>query len=197
MDYKPNSHRSKEAAPERKKMNKVVSGEVKTRKKSELSKLSDVFIAEDTRSVGSYIFMDVLIPAIKNTIADVIIGSVNMLFFGSSNRKSDYGPAHRVSYNKMSGSDSRGYSEVRSRTGHNYDDIVFDSRGKAEYVLKCMREAIGEYGTVSIADMYDLAGLTDYDYTNNTYGWTNLRNAEPIRVRDGYMIKLPKALPLD
>ena len=29
------------------------------------------------------------------------------------------------------------------------------------------------------------------------YGWTDIRNASVIRVRDGYMIKLPKALPLN
>lgn len=196
MDYKPNSHRSKEEGrTERKKMDKVVSGGVKTRKKSELSKLADAFIAEDTHSVGSYIFADILIPAIKNTIVDVIFGSVNMLFFGSTSRKSGSGPSHHVSYNKMSS--SRGYSEVRARTGYNHDDIVLDSRGEAEDVLERMREAIDEYGTVSVGDLYDLVGKTNYEYTDNKYGWTNLRNAEPIRVRDGYMLKLPKALPLD
>ena len=35
------------------------------------------------------------------------------------------------------------------------------------------------------------------NYTDNKYGWTDIRNASVIRVRDGYMIKLPKALPLN
>ena len=52
------------------------------------------------------------------------------------------------------------------------------------------------YGVVSVADMYDLVGIT-CNYTDNKYGWTNLRNAEPVRVRDGYMLKLPKAGPID
>ena len=52
------------------------------------------------------------------------------------------------------------------------------------------------YGTVSVADLYDLVGISG-NYTDNKYGWTNIRNAEPIRVRDGYMLKLPKALPLN
>ena len=43
--------------------------------------------------------------------------------------------------------------------------------------------------------MYDLVGITG-QYTDNNYGWTNLRNAEPVRTRDGYMLKLPRAIPL-
>ena len=48
---------------------------------------------------------------------------------------------------------------------------------------------------VSVMDLYDLVGITG-QYTDNKYGWTNLRNAEPVRTRDGYMLKLPRAIPL-
>ena len=59
-----------------------------------------------------------------------------------------------------------------------------------------MDELIETYGSATVADLYDLVGIT-CNYTDNKYGWTNLRNAEPIRVRDGYMLKMPKALPID
>ena len=59
-----------------------------------------------------------------------------------------------------------------------------------------MDEIIDTYGIVTIADFYDLAGVTG-DYTTNNYGWTNIRNAEVVRVRDGYIIKMPKAMPID
>jgi hypothetical protein len=49
---------------------------------------------------------------------------------------------------------------------------------------------------VSVADLYDLVGVTG-NYTDNKYGWTDIRSASVIRVRDGYMLKLPKALPLN
>ena len=60
-----------------------------------------------------------------------------------------------------------------------------------------MDELISTYGIVSVADLYDLVGITGGSYTDNKYGWTNVHNASVIRVRDGYMIKMPKALPLD
>ena len=60
-----------------------------------------------------------------------------------------------------------------------------------------MNEIIEEYdGIVTVADLYDLVGITD-KYTDHKYGWTNLRNAKVERVRDGYMLKLPKVLPID
>ena len=73
---------------------------------------------------------------------------------------------------------------------------MLETRGEAEDVLSRMDELIDTYGVVSVADLYDLVGIS-CNYTDNKYGWTNLRNAEPVRVRDGYMLKLPKALPID
>ena len=76
------------------------------------------------------------------------------------------------------------------------DDIILESRGEAEDVLERMDELIATYQLVSVADFYDLVGVSG-NYTDNKYGWTDIRNASVIRVRDGYMIKLPKALPLN
>jgi len=58
-----------------------------------------------------------------------------------------------------------------------------------------MREAIAEYGLVSVADMYDLAGVSA-PYTSHDYGWMSLRSADVKRIRDGYIIDLPKFMPL-
>lgn len=200
-EYKPNSHRYKngevEAPGERKKLEKVVKGTVKTKKKSGVRKLADIFVAEDVQDVKSYIFMDVLIPTIKNTILDIIIDSATMMFKGDVRRdKKRYG-AEYVSYRNYSDRrDDRRYVDSRARASYGHDDIVLESRPEAEEVLTRMDELIETYGFVSVADMYDLVGKT-CNYTDNKYGWTNLRNAEPIRVRDGYMLRLPKALPID
>ena len=74
--------------------------------------------------------------------------------------------------------------------------IVYVRACEAEDVLERMDELIATYQVVSVADFYDLVGVSG-NYTDNKYGWTDIRNASVIRVRDGYMIKLPKALPLN
>ena len=53
-----------------------------------------------------------------------------------------------------------------------------------------------EYDLVRVSDMFDLSGVTG-SYTDNNYGWTDIRSAEIQRVRDGYVIKMPRALPID
>ena len=63
-------------------------------------------------------------------------------------------------------------------------------------MLDRMNEIVETYGLVKVADLYDLVGLT-CNYTDNKYGWTSLRTADIVRVRDGYTLKLPKAMPID
>lgn len=199
MDYTPNSHRYKEEQAEKKKVEKVISGTAKRKQKSGTNKLMDTFISEDASSVKNYIIMDVLVPAIKNALADIIINGVNMTLFGDTKRSSSgrRSASDRVSYNRYyDDRDGRPAATTRSRTAYDFDDVVLDTRGEAEEVLSSMDELMDTYKMVTVADLYDLVG-TSCNYTDNKYGWTNIRNAEIIRVRDGYKIKMPKAIPLD
>ncbi len=200
-EYKSNSHKSKEerqAGPPEKKVEKVVSGSVKSRKKSEIQKFADVFIQEDARKVKSYILMDVLVPAVKKAISDIVTNGIDMILYGETGRTKKNGTASKVSYRSYydKRDDRRDYGSARTRTGYDYDDVILDNRGEAEEVLSRMDELIATYGLVSVADFYDLVGITG-SYTDNKYGWTDIRNASVVRVRDGYTIKLPRALPLN
>lgn len=198
-DYKSNSHRSKEAEQkieERKKQDKVINGKAKVKKKNGIVKFTDVFISEDAANVKSYILMDVLVPAVKKAISDIVRDGIDMILYGESRGNKNRSNSSYVSYRDYSDRrDSDRYSS-KARTGYSHDDIILETRGEAEEVLSRMDELIDTYGIVSVADLYDLVGITR-NYTDNKYGWTNIRNAEPVRVRDGYMLKLPKALPIN
>ena len=199
MDQKPNSHKYKEEQKnlpaERKKVEKVVTGKVKTKKKSEVSKFKHVFISEDVSNVKSYILMDVLIPAAKKAISDIVSNGIDMILYGETRGRKSSSGASYVSYRDYSRRDDR-RDTSRTRTGYDYDDIILETRGEAEDVLERMNELIDTYDVVSVADLYDLVGKS-CNYTDNKYGWTNIRNAEPIRVRDGYLLKMPKAGPIN
>lgn len=199
QDYKPNSNRFKEEqrdTAKEKNISPVVSTPVKVKKKSEVRKFTDAIISEDASNVGSYIFMDVLIPAIKKAIFDIITDGVDMILYGGTGRSKKSSSASKVSYSSYYDRDRRDYRREEPRTRYHFDDVILASRGEAEEVLARMDEIIDEYKIVSVADMYDLMGIT-CEYTDNKYGWTNLRNAEVVRVRDGYKLNLPKALPID
>lgn len=195
-EYKSNSHKSKDEE-KKKEIAKVVTGEVKTKKKNEVQKFADTFISEDIANVKSYILMDVLVPALKKAISDVVTNGIDMILYGEPGRTKKSTTASKVSYRSYYDrtSDRDDYISSRRR-GFEYEDIILETRGEAEEVLMRMDELIDTYGIVSVGDLYDLVGIQG-DYTVNKYGWTNIRNAQVIRVRDGYMIKLPKALPLN
>lgn len=201
QDYKPNSNRFKEEqkATENRKFEKVVSGKAKVKKKGEIRKFANSFISEEASNVGSYILTELIIPTVKQTIVDGIKNSAEMIFFGkvsNGGRRATSGSSY-VSYNKYSDRrDGRYVDDSRVRGSYDPDDIVFDSRNDAENVLSQMDEIMNEYGLVRVGDLYDLAGVSS-PHTSNKYGWTNIRNAEVVRVREGYIIKLPRAVPID
>lgn len=183
---------------------KVVKGNVKLRKKSDLSRMKDTFISEDMVNVRDYILMDVLVPAIKDLISDVVTNGIQMILYpeggtqGVSRKPRTVGS--RTNYRAYSERPSRvyhgSYEERRSRIGYNYDDVVVDTYQEARTILDTMSSIIDKFDFVSVADMYELAGVTGR-VSDNNYGWSTIRNADIVRVREGYLIKLPKALPLD
>lgn len=199
-NYKPNSHKSKEQqepVPE-KKLEKIVQGKVTTKKKSEVSKLADIFVPGDVANVKSYVIMDVLVPAVKKAISDIVTNGIDMILYGESGRTRKNGPASRVSYSQYYDRDRvrRDREPVAPRANYSYNDILLDNRGEAEEVLARMDELVATYGMVSVADLNDLVGITG-NYTDNNYGWTNIKSAYVQRVRDGYLLKLPRAIPID
>jgi hypothetical protein len=202
-EYRPNSHKSrdeKREAPPEKKIEKVISGEAKSKKKSDVQRFADVFIQEDVKNVKTYIFMDVLVPAIKKAISDIVRNGIDMILYGEADRGRKNANASKVSYGKYYESDNnrrREYTPVPARNNYDFDDLLFETRGDADAVLEAMNDIISQYGVVSIADLYDLANVTTNNYTAAKYGWTNIpTNLTPVRVRDGYILKLPRALPL-
>lgn len=197
-EYKSNSHASKEKERngEEKKVEKIISGQAKAKKKSEFSKFADVFVSEDAGNVKSYILMEVLVPAVKKAISDIVTNGIDMLLYGETGVHKRNGASSKVSYRSYYDRSNRSTSSSRTRNGYSYDDIILENRGEAEEVLSRMDEIVATYGTVSVADLYDLVGITGA-YTDNKYGWTDIRSASVVRVRDGYMIKLPRALPLN
>jgi hypothetical protein len=209
-EYKPNSHKFKEsqqiALPE-KKVGTAIAGAVRARSNNPIQRLAGAFISEDVGDIKSYILLDILIPAIKDAVWDLITNGSRMVLFGENGRPKSSPAASKISYNRYYGSpDSRrrgvetsmGIGRAASRSGLDYDDILFQTRGDAEAVIDAMNEIVGQYGVVSIGDLYDLADLpTDNYAAANKYGWTDIRGCKPIRVRDGYILKLPRALPLN
>lgn len=197
FDYPSNSLKSREAAKteDRKKVEKVVSGNVKTKKKNDFQKFFGEVISENFKKAKEYVVQDIIVPSIKNAITK----TVDVIIWGDDRKSNRPLNGSKIAYSKYydryDRDYDRGYSKPETNRGFSYDEIVLENRGDAEQVLSQMDDMIAEYKFATVADLYDLVGMS-CDYTYNKYGWTNLRNAEVRRVRDGYLLVLPKALPL-
>lgn len=195
-------------------VNKVVSGTVKKQKRSWGKRAADVFLEDDTQSVSTYIFYDVLIPAAKAMLCDVVGwgGMAEMILFGNKNNKgrsnirrdgnksyTSYG-----SYWKSSGSSnesSRGRNNrdlsSTSRARFDFDDIIIPTRGEAEDVLGTLVDLTVDYQQATVSDFYDSVGITS-NFTDEKYGWLDLSRATITRARQGgYVLNLPRPQPLD
>jgi hypothetical protein len=142
---------------------------------------------------------DVLIPSFKKAIQDIVTNGIDMLLYGKVSGNRSGSNVSRISYGSYySGSRLSEPSNKPERSSvFDYDNIVFGNRGDAEAVLSAMDDIMDRYGFVSVGDFYDLADVPNNNYTVEKYGWKDIRSAQVIRARDGYVIKLPRAIPIN
>lgn len=200
-EYKSNSHKSKETQPAstEKNVEKVIRGTAKKERKSGVRKLADIFISEDIDSVKSYVLLDVLVPALKKAVSDIVTNGIDMILYGESGRTKNRTASSKVSYSRYYDSRDREPESRRINPTYGSDDISVESRGEAEDVLYQLETLISRYGMASIGDLYDLVGITvgSGNYTVENYGWTDISRATIVRVKDRYLIKMPRAKPLN
>lgn len=184
---------------------KIVTGEVVRKKKSLGRKFKDTFVSEDAGSVGDYLVFDVLVPALKDTLYNAVANSVSMFLFGSSRgpmtdsySRRDYGAYSRPQKGAKTSYRGSESQYERRRDVLDYDEIEFNNIVDANKVCDRLMWRMKEYGVVTLADFYDLVGITP-DFTYEKYGWYDFGNVlEPKRMYGGkYYIPLPRPVRID
>lgn len=199
-NYKSNSDKNREEQNIDKKIKPVVPGSATIRKKNNLQKTTNDFIAESARNVWLYILKEVIEPSAKKAISDIVKTGIDMFLYGEADSSKKHSMASKISYRNYYDQSS---NLIRANTidyrqnGLKYDDILFETRGDAEAVLDAMHDIISQFGSVSVSDFYELARVPNDNFTMARYGWSNISGASAIRVRDGYILKLPRVIPLN
>ncbi|UNI72530.1 MAG: hypothetical protein [Chaetfec virus UA24_144] len=198
-DLPSNSFKNSEKVTEKRVSEKVVVGEVKRKKRGMSKQLKEEFFSDETpRSVFSYIWQDVLIPAAKDTLSDMVTEGIQMLLFGEvrGGKSSRHrGAGSRVSYEKYY-RDSQPRTVRVTRDRYDFDDILLETHSEALDVVEHLECLIEQYSAASVADFYELVGI-DSKYTDNKYGWTDLSDVTIRRTREGYLVDLPKTKRID
>lgn len=203
-NYPPNKKRSLPTdgvEKKEKKVEKIVESTVVQRKKPLGKKLTETFTGEDARSVGHYLVFDVLVPATKTLIFDLISQGTERTLFGTTSGARPRGAgARRVQYDRMYSGNTR--SELdrpggvrnmssRARATHDFDEIVIEDRGEADEILERLQDLINDYEVATVSDLYDLVGITS-TIQDEKWGWTSIKGASITRVREGYLLNMPR-----
>lgn len=200
--------RQEQGDSEKPKVRKVTKGKVIQKKKSAFKRIKEAFGIHESQGVLDYIFYDIIIPATKNMLMDSIANGAEMAIFGEARGRRDYRRGYsgsRYAYDQISyrGDDygrnrdrrDRDYRERAPSGVRDYEDIIFATQSDAEDVLTGLLDIIDAYDEARVADLYDLAGITA-EYTTGNFGWRNLSSARTKRVRDGYVLDLPRPIVL-
>lgn len=73
------------------------------------------------------------------------------------------------------------------------DGILFETRENGETVIDGLKETMDTYGTVSVADLYDLCGLV-CNYKDNKYGWTDVSSAKIVVDGNLYLLQIDEPI---
>ena len=210
VDYSSNSKSAKKNEEvQRVVPNVVVTGPVVERKKTLGRKFREQFAGDDAQTVGQYVLIDVILPAVKNLIFDMVTEGVKRSLFGGT-RPNSVGNSTvmsgRTNYSSYSGgrqtsivapgSPASREMTPQQRAMHDFSGVILATRGEAEEVIDVLANLIDEYGTATVNDFYTCIGQTS-EFTAVKYGWKSLAQAQVRGVREGFLLELPRPIVLE
>lgn len=210
VDYSANSNSSKSSKEDSRPLpQQVVTGAVVERKKSLGRKFKDQFAGDDAQTVGQYLLFDVVLPATKNLIFDMLTeGAKRMLFGGTRPMSSGMGSVlgSRTNYSSYSGgrqttiiapgSPASREMTPQQRAMHDFSGVILSSRGEAEEIIEVLSNLIDQYSAATVNDFYACIGQTP-EFTAVKYGWKSMAQAQVRQTRDGYLLELPRPAILE
>jgi len=206
-NYQGEPKKEKKAAEiEPKVVEKIVTTDVIVKKKSIRRRFKEVFFGGDFKSAVRFVAADVLLPALRNMVADSGKAAIDRAIYGetrSQRRDPNYrsfvqynNPVSRnVTYSHLP-DQPRYYPQAQTRPIRPDDtQLVIVNRAEAESVVERMIDYADKYDVATVADLKGLIGEVPNN-VDHKWGWTSLSTAQIRQVREGYLIDLPPAEPI-
>ena len=210
-----NTHSARQAAEraaqpveEREPVEKVITGKVVQKKPNIIKRAMRGMVADDVTNVGDFVVSEVVMPAFRNLLYDIVSQGSHRVLFGTSARarRGMYAPA--PGYGGPVGNLKTAYHRAREDSApagpqmsrqdqalHNFDGIFLDTHADAQEVLDQLQARVERYGFASVADFYGYLGVTG-SFADLKHGWTDLSTASVRHARQGFTFDFPRAQPL-
>jgi hypothetical protein len=169
------------------------------RRKSITRSIRETFVNEDSKNVFQYVIFEVLVPAAKTMIQEMVTQGIEMFLFGEAGGRSRNKGQTIVSYGDMYKRREEGRVAIRSsrRDRFGLQDIYFRKGEEASEILEALCEILDKYDQVTVADYFDVAAVEGSTWVHAKWGWENLKKAYCTHTRNGYAIVLPEPIELD
>lgn len=183
-------------APEKKaeepRIKPVTSQQTSLKKKPWYKRAGESIFFEDTSTIGGYILRDVVIPAIRDTIYDMVTGGLSMALYSTpkaSKAARRNGGGSIVNYGGYySGDRTKPKQQERVdkyRTQLDIYNILLeddpDSGRRADQVgyaaMEEIQECVNRYGFVTIQDLAVALNIGNIPSTMAAWGWTDVSAA--------------------
>lgn len=222
VNYQGNSKLDREIAAETTekpvvRLKKIEGLEVVQTKKSLGKRIKESFGGQDLKTVGLHLLFEVVVPNSKDLLFDLIQEGGRRAVYGDNYRKSSSSSSGIVgssrirstNYNaipttRIVGSPSSSRQEIenplssRERSQFDFSNLVLPTRDRAEEIIERMSDGIEEFQVVTVADFYDLIGITGTGFTDQKFGWDARAFATSgiQKVREGWIVNLPTPLEI-
>ena len=192
-----------------KKPMKKVSGLVSDTDRPWWLKIRNLFFAESFTEVKRNLVKDVVVPYVKNFIADSLITAIQRSIFGDS------APRTGSTYRSWGGSSLArpGVSKASYETYYKkaqisdvkddlYDPIIMRSWAKGQELIEVLQDRINEYDHVTVNELN--ASLVNEDgdsrigkVSDPYFGWKSLEGYSIVQISPSeWEVKLPKPIEL-
>jgi hypothetical protein len=220
LDYQGNTRKEREKAekkkgaldqatgeprkPKEKNIERVVITDVIQKPKGPGRRFKEIFLGGDARQAAAYVGRDVLLPALRNLIVDMVTKGAERMVYGESSYRRRPGINYRaqyqgIQYNRpfdprdpIRDPRERAYSTTSRvrQNRHEINDVIIATKEEADLVVERLADILDKYEVVSLADLNDLIGLQT-SHIDNKWGWTYLGNLQVRQIRQGYLLELP------
>ena len=173
------------------------------KKKSFLRRLKEAFFVETAKSVGVYLWQDVMLPAIKKLVADSATNAINMAIYGESRARTyDNSRPHTSNssiYSGRAASQRNAYYNRSNRYQSILEGSLFTYRDVPLEIIHEAMDWIEKYGCISVETFNQILPpqlAFETVHTDQNWGWTSLNENCVVMVSGGWTIDLPPAKPL-
>ena len=172
------------------------------KKKPFWKRLKDALFVEGAKSVGLYLWSDVLLPAIKKLVADSATNAINMAVYGDNRpRYRDDGRTHVSNSSVYNGraAAQRPYYNRANRYNSILEGSLFAYKDVPLEIIHEAMDWIADYGSISVETFNQILPpqlAFDTVHTDRNWGWNSLNENCVVAVPGGWTIDLPPAKPL-